>query len=211
MKKYLLLFIFIASCQFAGAQRLQNVVKDLPEDNIFGISASTVQYLIENPTDSLRKTSTYVSDEIVRESISDDYFRIRTSKVGYTEVKLLPLVNDSRIICVSKTVCSTVCDSQIYFFTEKWKPIDKGELLPLAKAEWFIKPNNNFSESDREYVISLLNKTLPMKYQLDTEDQTLTLSVDPSTFLDSQTYTEFKDIFSETPKVLNWSKVRFEE
>ena len=212
MKKYLLLFLGFVLFQVTHAQSIQDVVKNIPEDNIFGLSSSTVQFLLENPSDSIRKTSSYLSDNVSRDLISKDYARIRTSKVGTTEMKLLPLINDTKVICILKTICATICDSQLFFFTDKWKPVDTANLLPAINIEWFMTTDDILKDTDNyKYVYNLLKRSLPLKYELNTQNNTLALSIDPSLFMDKQSFSELENYFNLTPKVLQWNKTTFVE
>lgn len=210
MKKYIFLFLVSVMTYTANGQTIQDVMKTIPEDNITGLSPSTVQFLLENANDSIAKTSNYLSDNVFRDLISNDYVRLKTSTVGTTEIKLLPLINDSKVIAVLKTVCGTVCDSQLYFFTDKWKSLDAYNLLPNIDVEWFLTADETLKKSDNyNYVKNLLNNSLPIQYEFSPHDQTMKLSVDPSLFLDQQTYSQLKEYFNSTPKTLKWNKISF--
>lgn len=191
-------------------QTIQDVVKNIPEDNIIGLTSSTVQFLMENANDSIVKTSNYLSDNVYRDEISSDYARLQTSKIGTTEIKLLPLINDSKVIAILKTVCGTVCDSQLYFFTEKWKLLDVHYLLPVIDVDWFLTTDDALKNSDEyNYLRSLLKNSLPVKYEFSPEDYTLKLTVDPILFLDQETYAQLEKYFNLAPKVLKWNKTNF--
>ena len=212
MKKYIFFFLAFVLLQSLQAQSLQDAVKNIPEDNIFGLNSSTVQFLVENPADSLRKTSSSLSDNVSRSIISKDYVKILTSKIGSTEMKLLPLINESSVICIVKTVCATICDSQLYFFTDKWKPIDTTNLLPQINIEWFMTADPTLKDTENyKYVYNLLKRSLPIKYELNPNDNTMKLSVDPSMFMDQHTFSELETYFNLTPKVLTWNKTSFTE
>ena len=48
--------------------------------------------------------------------LTDDYLFLQTTGSSSMEMKLLPLNDSVKVICVINTVCGPVCDSEISFF-----------------------------------------------------------------------------------------------
>ena len=53
--------------------------------------------------------------------LTDDYALIQTSEVGTLEMKLFPVNDTPKVVCMVRTVCASACDSEIRFFTSDWK------------------------------------------------------------------------------------------
>lgn len=203
---YILSFLGVSNAQTI---ELNHILKEMPNEVIFGLEPTTIQYLLENPNDSIRRTSTNIYSDITREKISKDYISIKTSDMGRTEIRLLPLINDSEIICVVKTVCASICDSRIYFYTDKWIPISADDLVVPMEVNWFLKNDVDKDSDAYKIAVTSLQNLLPIVYQLSADSLTLTLTVDPKTYLDSDTYKEIKPILNPYPKTLVWNKKIF--
>lgn len=207
-------FIIIYICSITGIVNAQSIslneaLTRLPSQVIFGLESATIQYLLENPNDSIRQTSTNIYSDITRERMTEDYISIKTSEMGRTEIKTLPLINDSEVICVVKTVCSSICDSHIYFYTGKWAPIDIEDLIVPIEIDWFLKDDVDKNSEIYKVAVTKFEELLPVLYQLSPDAQILTLSIDPKTHLDSDTYNEIKPILNQYPKTLVWNKKIF--
>ena len=61
--------------------------------------------------------------------LTSDYLQMQLSDVSTLELKLLPLKDSVRVICMVKTVCASACDSDIRFFDTKWNELDASDFL----------------------------------------------------------------------------------
>jgi hypothetical protein len=81
--------------------------------------------------------------------LTDDYALIQTSEVGTLEMKLFPVNDSTKVVCMVKTVCASACDSEILFYTSDWKQeLDKKEYLQWPDAGAFFLPKDSLSEED---------------------------------------------------------------
>ena len=53
--------------------------------------------------------------------LTEDYVLMQTSAVGTLEMKLLPVNDSTKVVCMVKTVCASACDSEIRFYTSDWR------------------------------------------------------------------------------------------
>ena len=69
--------------------------------------------------------------------LTDDYVLMQTSEVGTLEMKLLPLADSTKVICMVKTVNVPVADSSVRFYTSDWsQQLDVKEFLQFpSKVE----------------------------------------------------------------------------
>lgn len=209
MKRFLFLpVIFTFFCLNSIAQDIKTVFPDLPEGIIFGLTKEEKEKLVAHPQDStvvLDDNDLY--ENIVRTGISDDYIAIRTSEVGLLQIKLLPLVNDTKVICVIKTVCKGICDSQISFYTTKWVPIEKENLLPAFSNDWFIRMDaDRNSEAFRNAIAAWdIN---PIRFTLSPTDYTLKAELDIKSYLGEKGYEDLKPFLVDS-KTFTWNKISF--
>ena len=119
--------LFILLTLSVQAQKINEVFKNMPEDIIPGITeGNRTMLLIEKD----KKNIPYTLGEIKKINHTENYIKLKTSQVGTTEIKLLPSHKNKDIICVIKTVCAKVCDSQISFYTDTWEKLNPRAYIP---------------------------------------------------------------------------------
>ena len=190
------------------AQDINSVFPNLPRDIIYGLTPDMKQSLLDDPNDSTKFVATAIYEKIERKALSDNFISLKTSEVGSTDIKLLPLINNSKIICLVQTVCGTICDSKISFYTDKWEPIDSAELFPKRDINWFIKPDAEKGDEKHTHAISALTM-FPMQYIFSATDDTISVVFDPKSFMTNEDYNNIEPFLTKEPKVLTWDKVRF--
>lgn len=79
------------------------------------------------------------------QKLTNDYLLLQTTERSTVEMKLLPLVNNTYVVCMISTVNGPVPDSRIEFFTTNWEPwqhpIYSRSQLPIgiSSREWIRK------------------------------------------------------------------------
>lgn len=211
MKKLIITSIFILTAICASAQEeINQVILSLPNKIIQGLEQSQKDLLISTgAADTAAVTiSTDLFPNMRRIAITDNYVSLQTSDAGNTQIKLLPLVNNSKIICVVKTVCGGICDSNIHFYTTDWKQIEGSDLFPEVNIDWFIKEDADRNSDSFKNAIAALDLT-PVKISLSGTDDTATLEYDIKRYLSTDDYKMLEPFLKTEPKVLNWDKVSF--
>lgn len=209
-----LIFTIVTTLFISGsmsAQSIGDIFLAMPDGLIFGLDAAAKEKLVSNPNDTTGVVvEREVLGEIERLAISDDFVSLQTSEVGTIQIKLLPLINDSKIICVVKTVCSTICDSQIQFYTTKWIPIPLGELFPKKDKDWFLKTDVDRSNQDFTNAYAALDLN-PIVIKLSSDNTSLEVSYDIKNYLSSDDYKKISAYLIDTPKKFVWDKLSYKE
>ena len=211
MRKLIILFAFLLSGLYLSAQdNINSVILSLPNDVVYGLDASQKDLLIATGTsDTAAVTiSSNLYSSIRRTAITDSYISLQTSEAGTTQIKLLPLVNNSKIICVVKTVCGDFCDSRIRFYTTDWKPIEGSDLFPRMSIDWFIKDDADRSSDDFKNAIAVLDMN-PMKIYLSPDTDIATIEYNIKRYLSEGDYELLRPFLKDEPKTLIWDKVSF--
>lgn len=205
MKRILLIITLLFSIFYASAQEIGTVFLDAPENIILGLEQTEREILIANAKDT---TGIMISKEIggsvKRLAISDDYISLQTSEAGTTQIKLLPLINDSKIICVVKTICGGACDSQISFYTTKWVPIEQS-LFPKKNKDWFIKADSDRESQDFKNAYAALDMN-PMRIELSAENTSVKVFYDIEKYLSEEDLKSIQPFLIKEPKILEWDK-----
>ena len=204
--------LILASCIIVSitgkGQTINSVFVDMPSNIIYGLTVDMKESLLETPNDTTKFVSTAIYQKISRKTLNDNFISLQTSGTGTTQIKLLPLINGSKIVCLVQSVCGTICDSRISFYTEKWEAIDRAELFPERQIEWFVKEDADKESEKYGHAISSLTM-LPMKYTLSPDENTISVEFDPKGFLPTELYKAIEPFLTQSPKVLEWDKVRF--
>jgi hypothetical protein len=137
MKQYILLFFLGFTLSLSYGQNIDTLFKTMPDELLPAFSEANKTMLL---VDSSMSVIPYPLGEIEKLDYSETFLSLKTSKVGTMQIKILPLVNNTKIVALINTVCSKVCDSNVRFFTQEWEEIDKKGLLPeLAPHIFFDK------------------------------------------------------------------------
>lgn len=70
--------------------------------------------------------------------LTDDYLFLQTTGSSSMEMKLLPLNDSVKVICVVNTVCGPACDSEVRFYNTDWQQLAKEDFIQLPSVGAFI-------------------------------------------------------------------------
>ena len=142
MRKVLLIVVSVLCGISASAQDMKSVFIAMP-DSITPLLTKVnkedcVDFLDSNMKAEVKNRFDGTAEMKV---LTDDYTLIQTSEVGTLEMKLLPVNDSTKVVCMVKTVCASACDSEIRFYTSDWKQeLDKKEYLQWPDAGAFSCP-----------------------------------------------------------------------
>ena len=199
-------FILIFSCVsvLGFGQRVADVFKTMPADILPGFSEADKTMLL---VDTGLRIVPYPLGNIEKIKYSDSFLQLKTSDIGTFQLKLLPLVNNTKIICVIKTVCGKACDSDIRFYSTQWEKIDENTLLPTMSAASFFDKQNQGSK-EYEYALSLLDvEPVSAVFCDDSDDLILTLNY--KAYLSEENIAKIKPFIKQDFITLHWTKTSF--
>lgn len=213
MKYIFSLILLLAGVSGMKAQTIKDVILSIPDNIITGLSMEQKEQLCEGVSNDSVSLDTVIianalNGELKRDMISSDFVEFQTSEVGTLQIKVLPLVNDSKILCVVKTVCSDACDSRIQFYTMDWKLLPEQNLIPRRTFDWFVKPDADRESTDYKDAVKAVDMN-PMTFSLSPDDLTLNVDSELENYLSSEDYDELKPFLITEPKVFVWDKSSF--
>lgn len=140
--------------------------------------------------------------------LTDDYVLMQTSEVGMLEMKLLPLADSTKVICMVKTVNVPVADSSVRFYTSDWsQQLDVKEFLQLPSMDAFFLPNDSLKD---EAILTRKKADMHlMKAQLSKEDTFLTFTYTTPDYLNEEDREKLLPHLRKEPIVLRWSEGKF--
>lgn len=208
MKKIITLALTIYCSLSLSAQDITKVFLEIPSTILFELDAEKKDKLVSNPTDTTTISVDSHLGSIERIAISEDFISLKTSGAGTLQIKLLPLVNDSKIICVVKTVCSKACDSQVQFYTTAWVPLPIANLFPAKDISWFLKSDIDKSSDDFKNAVAAIDMN-PVQLSLSEKDYSITAESDLENHLAGDDFAAVEPFISSEPKILVWDKVSY--
>lgn len=103
--------------------------------------------------------------------LTDDYLLLQSTERSTMEMKLLPLNDSVKIICVINTVCASACDSEIRFYNTQWQELAQSDFIQLPTVDAFYLPIDSLTDeafpamrekADMELVKSTLSEEKPV-------------------------------------------------
>ena len=141
-------------------------------------------------------------------ALTDDYVLVQTSSASTLEMKLLPVNDSIKVICMVKTVCASASDSDVHFYASDWsKKLDAGEFLKLPTASAFYLPAD--SETEESVLIKKKADMHPMKASLSKDDASLTFIYTTPDYLNKEDREKLLPYLRKEPVVYQWSEGKF--
>ena len=141
-------------------------------------------------------------------ALTDDYVLVQTSSASTLEMKLLPVNDSIKVICMVKTVCASASDSDVHFYASDWsKKLDAGEFLKLPTAGAFYLPAD--SETEESVLIKKKADMHPMKASLSKDDASLTFIYTTPDYLNKEDREKLLPYLRKEPVVYQWSEGKF--
>lgn len=209
MKRYIFSFLFCFTMMGGYSQDMAALFTNIPDQYLPQLETEWRKDLVDlymNGKEA-RLQNTMAGYSTLKKLTSDYLFLEKTER-STMEIKLLPLVNNTHIICIVSTVCAPVPDSKVEFFTTDWKPLDAAELFTPVDSGWFIKKDEGQHPDTRPDALFRLDIEL-IKYQLSEKGLTLTATYTTPLYLDSETREKIKPFLKDSPKIYTWEKYRF--
>lgn len=211
MKRYIILsvlsFLLIVPC--VKAQNIAALFSNMPDEHIPYLETAWRKDLIDlynaGKTASLKNTMEGTSALL---KLTDNYLFLQATERSTIEMRLLPLINNTHIICMVTTVYAPVGDSRVSFFTTDWQPLDANELLTPINGNWFLKEDADKSANAYKDIVARLDMEL-IQYKLSPDSLTLTASYSTPLYLNQEERKKLKPYLKETPRVFTWESSRF--
>lgn len=140
--------------------------------------------------------------------LTEDYTLVQTSEIGTLEMKLLPVNDSTKVVCMVKTVCASGCDSDVRFYASDWsKELNAASFLQRPLADAFFLPNDTLS--DEGIFIRKKADMHLMKASLSKDAPTLTFIYTTPDYLNQEDKEKLLPHLRNEPVVLEWKDGKF--
>lgn len=144
-------------------------------------------------------------------ALSPDYIHVKMTPQSSWQMKLLPVNDSTKVICVVATVCAPACDSHVKFYTTDWKEQAASSYLPaLPVLDDFIAEASDTVDVYEYQEACRQADMLLMKAELSAEDATLAFSFTTIDYMGKEAAEKLKP-FVRRPIVYIWNQGKFEK
>lgn len=209
MKHFILSIVLCAFAFGVEAQDMAGLFAAMPDQNIPQLESAWRKDLIDLYNSGKEaKLKNNMNGYSVLNKLTADYLQLQSTERTMIEMKLLPLVNNTNVLCVVTTVNGPVADSRVDFYTTEWQPLSATDLYTPVSADWFIKEEVDKNDASFRDAASRLDMEL-IQYNLSPDDLTLAATYRTPSYLSQEDRNKITPYLKESPKVFIWEKFHF--
>lgn len=202
-KKIILLIFTLTSLLYANAQSINDVIESMPFEIVPGLADDDKDVML---VDTGLVSIPSPLGEIVKVRHSDTYLKMKTSEVGDTQIKILNKSDGDFVICVVRTVCGDVCDSNISFYNEEWSELVSNEFMEEVSVSTFLDVNGIKSSLSADIELPLF---LPVSAEFVDGSDNLNLIVDLESSLHKDSFDALSPYIIKSKLALLWDGKSF--
>ena len=142
--------------------------------------------------------------------LSPDYIHVKMTPQSSWQMKLLPVNDSTKVVCVVSTVCAPACDSHVKFYTTDWKELPASSYLPeLPVLDDFIAEASDTVDIYEYQDARRQADMLLMKAELSAKDTALVFTFTTTDYMSKEAAEKLKP-FVRRPIVYFWNQGKFE-
>lgn len=209
MKRYILLMLCCLCVSGVFGQEMKDVFINMPDRYIPQLEDAWRKDLVDlyNSGKAARLQNT-MNGYSKLDSLTKDYLRLQVTERSSVEMKMLPLINNTYVICMVTTIGGPAPDSRIEFYSTDWKPLPSEDLLTPVSPGWFLKEDADPDSDAFKDVQARLDMDL-IAYALSPDNLTLTATYTTPAYLDKETREKVTKFLKDKPKVYTWERSHF--
>ena len=209
MKRLYLIYILCLCCWLGGrAQELRSLFVAMPDSVLPLLTKNNrmdcIDFLDSNMKAEVKNRFNKTSELKV---LTKDYLELQLTSQSSVEMKLLPMNDSVKVVCMVHTVCGPVCDSEITFYDTQWKQLPSKNFITLPEVDRFYYLNTN--EESYATVRKAADMYL-MKANLSSEASTLTFIYTTPEYLSKEDREKLELYLRKEPIVYQWGEGRFQ-
>jgi len=210
MKRFVISLLLACLMICAEAQKLEEFFVKMPDDLIAQLEEAWRKDLVGIYKSGKHATlENTMQGRSILQMLTDNYLLIQSTERSVVELKLLPLVNNTYIICMIETVYGPLADSRVSFYSTEWELLPSDGLFVPVTGDWFLREDADRMSSEFLDVVSQLDINL-VKYSLSAENTILTAEYMTLQYIDDEYQKKAKPFLKTNPKKYEWKSGRFE-
>lgn len=209
MKKLIYLFLVWGCTLSVAAQDMKKVFIAMP-DSLTPLLTKVnkedcIDFLASNMKAEIKNRFDKSSEMKV---LTEDYLQMQMTENSTLEMKLFPVNDSVKIVCMVKTVCSSACDSEIRFYDTSWKKeFPKNDYLQLPAPQTFYLPIDTVSSE-----VELIKRKADMhvmKAVLSKDDSSLSFIYTTPDYLNQEDREKLSPYLRKGAVVYRWKDGKF--
>lgn len=209
MKKLIYLFLVWGCTLSVAAQDMKKVFIAMP-DSLTPLLTKVnkedcIDFLASNMKAEIKNRFDKSSEMKV---LTEDYLQMQMTENSTLEMKLLPVNDSVKIVCMVRTVCSSACDSEIRFYDTSWKEeFPQKDYLQLPTSQAFYLPTDTVSSE-----VELIKKKADMhvmKAVLSKDDSSLSFIYTTPDYLNQEDREKLLPYLRKEAVVYQWKDGKF--
>lgn len=209
MKKLIYLFLVWGCTLSVAAQDMKKVFIAMP-DSLTPLLTKVnkedcIDFLASNMKAEIKNRFDKSSEMKV---LTEDYLQMQMTENSTLEMKLFPVNDSVKIVCMVKTVCSSACDSEIRFYDTSWKKeFPKSDYLQLPAPQTFYLPTDTVSSE-----VELIKRKADMhvmKAVLSKDDSSLSFIYTTPDYLNQEDREKLSPYLRKEAVVYRWKDGKF--
>lgn len=201
--RLLLCLCCVAGTHTAMAQEIDKLFVAMPDQYLPYLDSAWRKDLVDLYKSGKEATlKNTMNGQSTLKTLTADYLLLQATQRSTIELKLLPLVNNTHLICMVRTVFAPVADSQLRFFTSEWKELDAKEMFtPPTKVD-FVRKKADLKRLDCIDIDLFF-------YSLSANDNVLSIGYASPEYMSEEMKADVKPLLKEGPLVFKWDSFRF--
>ncbi|MGM9759457.1 MAG: DUF3256 family protein [Parabacteroides sp.] len=193
-----------------GAQDMASVFTSMPDQQVPQLEDAWRKDLVDlfQQGKEARVQNT-MNGYTTLKQLTKDYLFLQVTERSTVEMKMLPLVNNTHVVCVVTTVFGPVPDSRVAFFTTEWEPLTASDLLAPVSVDDFLQQPSDTTSDVYQDALACLDLFL-VHYTLSPEAQTLTATYTTPDYLNREDRKRVAPYIKPDPIVRKWEKFHFQ-
>lgn len=209
MKRLIYLFLVWGCTLSVAAQDMKKVFIAMP-DSLTPLLTKVnkedcIDFLASNMKAEIKNRFDKSSEMKV---LTEDYLQMQMTENSTLEMKLLPVNDSVKIVCMVRTVCSSACDSEIHFYDTSWKEeFPQKDYLQLPTSQAFYLPTDTVSSE-----VELIKKKADMhvmKAVLSKDDSSLSFIYTTPDYLNQEDREKLLPYLRKEAVVYQWKDGKF--
>lgn len=126
MKKmrFLMVACLVLASMGAGARSMKDLLVSMPDSLVPFLDKNLRLELAELQEMGVKSEVTnLLGDTSVMDTLTNDFLQLRTSRVSTLQMKKLPVQGGDSLLCVVNTFAGPEKDSELWLYTQDWKPV----------------------------------------------------------------------------------------
>ncbi|WP_455663762.1 DUF3256 family protein [Phocaeicola sp.] len=140
--------------------------------------------------------------------LTDDYLFLQTTERSSMEMKLLPLNDSVKVICVVNTVCGPACDSEVHFYDTQWQELAQHDFIQLPAVDAFYLPVDTVGNEDYMATREKVDMEL-VKANLSEDKPVITFTYTTPDYLAKETREKLAAYLKKEPIVYEWKDGKY--